>query len=44
MVDELFHTNRQANGWKDEPKDVTKLIVKFRNFAKAPVQEYLISG
>ena len=42
MVAELFHTGRQVGGWKDEPKDVPKLIVNFRSFAKAPVQEYLI--
>jgi len=39
MLAELLHMDRQAGGWMDGPKDVTKLIVNFRNFAKAPVQE-----
>jgi hypothetical protein len=42
MVAELFHTDRQAGGRKDEQRDLRKLIVNFRNFAKAPVQEYII--
>jgi len=29
---ELFHTD----GWTDRRTDITKLIVAFRNFAKAP--------
>jgi len=29
---ELFHADRQADGWTD----MTKLIVTFRNFVNAP--------
>jgi hypothetical protein len=33
---ELFHVDRRANGWTEERTDMTKLIVAFHNFAKAP--------
>jgi len=33
---ELFHADGQTDRWKDGQTGVTKLIVSFRNFAKAP--------
>jgi len=33
---ELFHTDRRTDGRTDKETDMTKLIVAFRNFAKAP--------
>ena len=33
---ELFHADRQTDGWTDRQGHMTKLIVVFRNFAKVP--------
>ena len=37
---ELFHADRRTEGWTDRRTDMKKLIVAFRNFAKAPKEEY----
>ena len=31
-----FHSHRGIDGWTDRKTNVTKIIVAFRNFAKAP--------
>jgi len=36
---ELFHANRRTDGRKDGQTDMTKLIVAFQDFAKAPKNE-----
>jgi hypothetical protein len=33
---EFFHTDRQMEGRRDRQTDMKKLIIAFRNFAKAP--------
>jgi len=38
---ELFHADRETDSPLDEEKDVTKLIVTFRNFAPAPTKKLL---
>jgi len=35
LRDELFYVDGQTDGQTDQPTDMTKLIVTFRNFAKA---------
>jgi hypothetical protein len=39
-----FHENpfSGTDGQTDRQTDMAKLIVEFRNFAKAPIKEYLI--
>jgi hypothetical protein len=36
MVAELFHADRRTEGRTDGQKDMTMLIVAFRNFTNAP--------
>jgi len=36
----LFHADRRTGGRTNSRRDITKLIVALRNFAKAPNQEY----
>ena len=33
---ELFHADRGMYGWTDGRTDMTKLIIAFHNFSKAP--------
>jgi len=34
------HAGRRTGVWTDSRRDMTRLIVAFRNFSKAPIQEY----